>query len=541
MSRNCVSSILFLALPALAGLSTSPYARFINEPRVALIIGVDHSANKSIPPLAYAGADAKTLAGILSQQAYDVNLMLDPTKEAVLTRLRAATAAMHGKGTFMIYFSGNGVMDADGRQYLQMFDTDYARLRETGLDLSVVVDILRDSSVSQKLVMVDACSEQIHGAPAAAATPTGNVLAEAVAKVQGLAILNATGRGGIAFEDQKVGHGVFSNFVIEGLKGKAAGTDGLVTFLSLADYVSYSVRQYSRQIGQSQSPYSAGDPQTDFIVAGKPIEPSVPALVTETRGTIVARPPAASAPAAPGKSYALVMGINDYASLKKLTTAVADATDISAELKKDYGFEVETLLNPGRAAILKALNQYRNKLSKTDSLLIYFAGHGYHDEKTSAAYWFPADAEDNDTTNWIAADDITRNLKGMDARHVLIVSDSCYSGMLDRDPDVHMTAGDSRDHAQYLAKVAGKTSRYLFASGGNEPVNDGGGDGRHSVFATVFLSSLKEMDDKQFADEELCRVVRIRVGGRSAQTPECSALHNSGHDGGALVFTRTPQ
>ena len=61
-------------------------------------------------------------------------------------------------------------------------------------------------------------------------------------------------------------------------------------------------------------------------------------------------------------------------------------------------------------------------------IVLYYAGHGYYDKAVDKAYWWPVDAQDNDNTNWISAADITSNIKGTASRHVLIVSDSCYSG-----------------------------------------------------------------------------------------------------------------
>jgi hypothetical protein len=81
-------------------------------------------------------------------------------------------------------------------------------------------------------------------------------------------------------------------------------------------------------------------------------------------------------------------------------------------------------------------------------------------------------------------------------------------------------------------------SRILMASGGNEPVADGGGGG-HSVFANALLRGLREMEDRVFTAEELFfRFVKEPVAGKSEQTPEHSPIRNSGHDSGDFVFIR---
>jgi len=76
------------------------------------------------------------------------------------------------------------------------------------------------------------------------------------------------------------------------------------------------------------------------------------------------------------------------------------------------------------------------------------------------------------------------------------------------------------------------------ASGGNEPVTDGGGSG-HSVFARALLDGLRGMSERVFTAEELFHgYIKERVAGKSDQTPEYNPLRNSGHEVGDFVFVR---
>ena len=46
-------------------------------------------------------------------------------------------------------------------------------------------------------------------------------------------------------------------------------------------------------------------------------------------------------------------------------------------------------------------------------------------------YWLPKDAntvESDDNTNWISNDDITNLLNKINAKHILVIADSCFSG-----------------------------------------------------------------------------------------------------------------
>jgi Caspase domain/Glucodextranase, domain B len=245
------------------------------------------------------------------------------------------------------------------------------------------------------------------------------------------------------------------------------------------------------------------------------------------------------APLAPGRYYALVIGINDYKFLPHLKTAESDARSVAAVLRERLGFDVDLLLNATRQQIVGALNRYRRELDPSANLVIYYAGHGYFDKQVEKAYWLPVDAALDDNANWISADDVTVNVKGIPARHVLIISDSCYSGTIVRGINPDLSKPSERE--QYIRRMLSLTSRTLIASGGNEPVADGGAGG-HSVFASALLRGLDQTDRDAFTAEELFyKYIREAVSGRSDQTPEYNALHNSGHDGGDFVFVRKKQ
>ena len=207
-------------------------------------------------------------------------------------------------------------------------------------------------------------------------------------------------------------------------------------------------------------------------------------------------------------------------------------------LKNEYGFDTRVITDAAatRSAIMKELNALKNRLNSDDRLLIYYAGHGYNDSETETSYWLPVEAEKSDPTNWINAKDITDQLKRARARQVLLVADSCYSGTISRALDVSLRGRGTRE--SYLQKMMEKNSRVLIASGGNEPVSDSGGKG-HSIFARVFIESLRNPHEPVFTAEELLtRQIKELVAGRADQTPEYKVIRNSGHDGGDFVFIK---
>jgi len=251
------------------------------------------------------------------------------------------------------------------------------------------------------------------------------------------------------------------------------------------------------------------------------------------RGLTDNSPQATSTTFSTGPYYALVIGNNDYAILGKLQTAVNDATAVAQLLESRYGFRTKLLRNATRSEILTAVAEYRLTLTETSNLLVYYAGHGYNDKAAGEAYWLPVDAQSNNNQNWISADDITRSVKAIASLHVLIISDSCYSGDLTR-AGFNINLGERN---AFLAKMLKSKSRTLMSSGGDEPVSDGGAGG-HSVFAGALLQNLQQMEDAQFTAASLFERVQQQVGGRSNQVPQYELIRDSGHMWGDFVFSR---
>lgn len=233
-----------------------------------------------------------------------------------------------------------------------------------------------------------------------------------------------------------------------------------------------------------------------------------------------------------GGYHALVIGNNNYRSLPKLKTAFNDAKLVAGILSKEYGFQVNLLLDSKRSDILLALGNFRRKLTKKDNLLIYYAGHGWLDKQADEGYWLPIDAEPDNDLNWISNSSVTAKLKAIEAKHVLVVADSCYSGKLGR--GVHII----NRSPSYFAKIAKKKARSAISSGGLEPVIDSGGKENHSVFASAFIKALNENTDIMDATQ-LFSKIRRPVMLNSDQTPGYSDIRKAGHDGGDFLFVRS--
>jgi uncharacterized protein len=124
---------------------------------------------------------------------------------------------------------------------------------------------------------------------------------------------------------------------------------------------------------------------------------------------------------------------------------------------------------------------------------------------------------------------------------VLVVADSCYAGLLSREPSFLLMGDDGPDYdnLEFLRFKLDKRARLLLSSGGDYPVLDEGG-GEHSVFARAFFDEL-ESNDRLLSSPELFLRVRDRVDRRAAelafeQAPDFKTIKAAGHEVGDFFF-----
>ena len=219
----------------------------------------------------------------------------------------------------------------------------------------------------------------------------------------------------------------------------------------------------------------------------------------------------------------------NYYALDKLKCAVNDANSVASILRNKYGYKVETLIDCTRTQIIEALSEYRKRLTNKDNLLIYYSGHGILDKEADEGYWLAVDATRSSESNWISNTSLTSSIRAMQAKHVLIISDSCYSGKIMRSAKVDIGAVDT------LKRLSEKRARIVMTSGGLEPVSDSGGINNHSVFSAAFLLALNDNSGIESGTEIFARI-RNSVILNSDQTPEYADIHKAGHDGGDFIF-----
>jgi uncharacterized caspase-like protein len=244
-------------------------------------------------------------------------------------------------GTVLFAFSGHGGQKNSGvstGQYLVTYDS-MSDDPEPGYPLKEIAQALTDSGAAHRMMFIDACRDLAGSGSKGAPVLTSF---REFLQAEGMKIFFSTAPGTQSFEDQKSHNGYFTHYLLEGLSGKAATPDGLVTFDSLAKWVSRAMKSAANVY---QTPYWNQAASGDFFVAGR--------LVNK---------------------QALVIGIDQYSG-HPLHSAIAGAKQVDAQLNL-AGFDTTFLENAHFSEIQTGLTAFAKNLGPKDVALFYFAGEG---------------------------------------------------------------------------------------------------------------------------------------------------------------------
>jgi WD40 repeat protein len=232
---------------------------------------------------------------------------------------------------------------------------------------------------------------------------------------------------------------------------------------------------------------------------------------------------------ASAKNYLLVIGIDNYKFWSPLSNAVNDATEVKEVLTNKYTFtdtEVITLFNEQatRQNIYASFRELAGKMQGNDNLVIYYSGHGYYDAAMNEGYWVPVDAPAQSEGDYFANAYMLNLLKRVNAKHIFLVADACFSGSL-----------FAEAHRGFYENVEQYKSRWGLTSGRLEFVSDGQ-VGANSPFARAFLSYLKNNTQEKFSVTQLIQHVKVEVANATNQTPIGNPINSIGHEGGEFIF-----
>jgi hypothetical protein len=234
-----------------------------------------------------------------------------------------------------------------------------------------------------------------------------------------------------------------------------------------------------------------------------------------------------------GDYYALVIAVQDYMdpSVNSLQYPLQDAENLVNALTTLYTFDpknISLLKNPTRSAIIKTFDQLAKRLTDQDNLLIFYAGHGFWDERLKQGFWLPVDAAQSSRTEWISNSTIRDYVAGMATKHTLLISDACFSGGIFKTRDAFSAENPATRELYRLP------SRKAMTSGAMREVPD------KSVFVEYLVKRLRENKDQLLAAETLFSSFRQAVINNSPnrQVPQFGEIRETGDEGGDFIFIR---
>ena len=237
--------------------------------RIGLVIGNNypHSNNE----LKFAVADASKMKTILENKdicGFDEVVYLQDETSNVASAAVERILKKADNDLVFIYYSGHGKKDFEDNLCLMFSDTEEETLFTNSLTFDFISKCIRYPSQKSVVIVLDCCYSGI-----AEIRDMGSDVMGSLKKHtgSGTVILTSTGLTGspTAREDEKLGHGIFTNYLIEGLETGSADKnhDGYVSIDELYDYAFEKTKENS-----SQSPKREGRMEGTFLIGINPLK-----------------------------------------------------------------------------------------------------------------------------------------------------------------------------------------------------------------------------------------------------------------------------
>ncbi len=257
-------------------LEPAPRSNWPQGERWAVIIGISKYQNAGIRSLEYAHRDADSLYHLLQRPSgggfkkdHIVHLT-DSTATYANIRfaLRSFLKQPKEGDLVLLYFACHGAPDRDRPAnetvYLLPYDTDPNHLAATAIPMREIDEALREILLArQVIILADAChSANIAGGIGGRNLENNKAVNKSLKGLGdakgGIALLSSASANEEAQEDRRWGggHGVFTHFLLEGLRGRADDTpqDGQVSVGELFEYVRANVIEATKNQPKKQTP-----------------------------------------------------------------------------------------------------------------------------------------------------------------------------------------------------------------------------------------------------------------------------------------------
>lgn len=201
----------------------------------------------------------------------------DATKARIQSLLGTKIRRLAGKDdTVIIFYAGHGAVepdpldpDGDGfEKYLLPYDASLQDLYSTSIAMKEIQTIFQRIRADRVIFLADTCYSGATGGRTMLAYKSRATLSEKfferISKGKGRVIISACSANEISKEDDDFQHGIFSFYLLKGLKGEADyDADGIITVNELFSFLSRKVPAAS---GQDQHPVKKGETEGELVI-----------------------------------------------------------------------------------------------------------------------------------------------------------------------------------------------------------------------------------------------------------------------------------
>ncbi|MEK2477881.1 caspase, EACC1-associated type [Streptomyces noursei] len=220
----------------------------------------------------------------------------------------------------------------------------------------------------------------------------------------------------------------------------------------------------------------------------------------------------------PATSRAVLLGTASYRHLDALPSVEANLRDLAATLGDAtvWGLpepHCEVVLDPGSAdAMLDPVHRAGDEA--TDTLVVYYAGHGMRDTESADLYLGLTGSRDGVGYTAVAYQHLRGAIRSARARRKIIVLDCCFSGRA-----VRTLAG----RGDVLAARAAVDGAYVLTASPRDRVALAPDGERHTAFTGELLGILRHglTDGPELLDlDTLYRALTERLGAKNRPLPQ---------------------
>jgi len=218
-----------------------------------------------LPSLKYAERDAQEMAAFWRSIGFEFVQLFDsqqgdrlrqPTRANVIELLGqiAANRSLTAGDNFWFFFSGHGMLDAEGRDYLMPMEASPRSVAETGIRVSYVVEQLRQCGADNVVLLLDACRDEGRSTGAKGVAGVGEDTANQ-GRLKGVVSIASCSRYESSYELEELQHGVFTHALLEAFRSQR----GYATVASLDRYL---VDRVPQLVGpdRRQTPHTVVEP-----------------------------------------------------------------------------------------------------------------------------------------------------------------------------------------------------------------------------------------------------------------------------------------